>query len=469
MEENNPTLPSMTEDVVSNSNEERERKLFIQDLNKFMSDSGKPLSKIPIMGYKELDLYQLFKEVMLFGGFNEVVKNVGTWSKIWKRLANFDPSITDSSFRLKKNYERYLLEYEYKCRPEHRQQAVATEIDRLQKRSPQLRDQHSPSVSSWSHAPDSPYSPSLSISSLLNPLTLNSPVTQRKDKGASTPPPITKIPSNPNLMRVGEFGSPFMESPSSPLSSSEELLPSIRTKRQYKKKMESTLKPVPRDTDGSPVLPLDFGDFVLESLGTIIPRPPFVTDKHVWPVGYRISRLFRSMNTPETSVRYSCTIVDGGDKPLFVILAEDETKSIQSHSPSGAWKTVFSRISDKTGEELPPRKAINGSGRFGLQNPHVVHLIKELSESERPASFVFNNLPNVTNSPGISSPRKRKSSIDLSSEEHFNSAEEGNIKFPRVEKLKDSNDEIVFNSKEELDDLETAVATLNALKFCSVY
>jgi hypothetical protein len=116
------------ENIVSlSSSEERERKLFMQDLSKFMVEIGKPLSKIPIMGYKELDLFQLFKEVAAYGGFNEVVKNVGTWSKIWKRLANFDPSITDSSFRLKKNYERYLLEYEYKVLPEHRQQAIDME------------------------------------------------------------------------------------------------------------------------------------------------------------------------------------------------------------------------------------------------------------------------------------------------------------------------------------------------------
>ena len=42
-------------------------------------------------------------------------------------MGNFDPSITDSSFRLKKNYERYLLEYEYKIHPDHRQQAAEIE------------------------------------------------------------------------------------------------------------------------------------------------------------------------------------------------------------------------------------------------------------------------------------------------------------------------------------------------------
>jgi hypothetical protein len=62
-----------TEDIVSlSSAEERERKIFMGDINKFMAEIGKPLSKIPIMGYKELDLYQLFKEVTAYGGFTEV-------------------------------------------------------------------------------------------------------------------------------------------------------------------------------------------------------------------------------------------------------------------------------------------------------------------------------------------------------------------------------------------------------------
>jgi len=123
-----PQVPTPMEEQASLSGEEQERRVFLVDLNRYMAEVGKPLTKIPIMGYKELDLWQLYKEVTNCGGFNEVVKNVGTWSKIWKRLGNFDPSITDSSFRLKKNYERYLLEYEYRCFPEHK--AVALELEK---------------------------------------------------------------------------------------------------------------------------------------------------------------------------------------------------------------------------------------------------------------------------------------------------------------------------------------------------
>jgi hypothetical protein len=41
-----------------------------------------------------------------------VVENIGTWSRIWKSLPNYDKSITDSSFRLKRNYEKHLLDLE---------------------------------------------------------------------------------------------------------------------------------------------------------------------------------------------------------------------------------------------------------------------------------------------------------------------------------------------------------------------
>lgn len=53
-------------------NDEEERRNFTREIHRFMADIGKPLTKIPIMGYKELDLYQLFKEVVSYGGFSEV-------------------------------------------------------------------------------------------------------------------------------------------------------------------------------------------------------------------------------------------------------------------------------------------------------------------------------------------------------------------------------------------------------------
>lgn len=45
---------------------------FTEDLELFMTRIGRPIGKSPVMGYKELDLHQLFCEVMAHGGFSEV-------------------------------------------------------------------------------------------------------------------------------------------------------------------------------------------------------------------------------------------------------------------------------------------------------------------------------------------------------------------------------------------------------------
>jgi len=286
-----PNNLNEVEDLTNLSPEDRERKLFMQDLNRFMFENAKPLTKIPIMGYKELDLFQLFKEVMAYGGFNEVVKNVGTWSKIWKRLGNFDPSITDSSFRLKKNYERYLLDYEYNLNPESRRQG--SEIDRIIKR--------------------------------------------------------TKAPESKSEEKKSD------------------------KKKQRKRVNFSPYKEIVREKNGQPRLPiiLGGGELIIENLGSIIPRAPYVTEKHIWPVGFTSSRYFSSMKDPEKRVKYTSQIVDSGDRPQFIVSpADDPQNPIISHSPSSAWKTVLKRVIGKGApEETRKNISVSGALRFGLAHP----------------------------------------------------------------------------------------------------
>lgn len=314
-----------TQDIVSlsNSAEEKERKAFMQDINKFMSEIGKPLSKIPIMGYKELDLFQLFREVVAYGGFNEVVKNVGTWSKIWKRLGNFDPSITDSSFRLKKNYERYLLDYEYKVYPEHKQQAQEGDKQSLRK-------------------------------SAGDPTA--SPGEKRKSSKTANKQPKRKTISVPTYT-----------------------------------------KDLVRDkSTGAVRMPLALGDLTIECLGSIIPRSPFLTEKHIWPVGYVSARYFTSMINPDRRVKYTSKIVDGGDKPLFVVIAEDDQENpITSHSPSAAWRVALKRIALKTGNE---KIAVSGALRFGLSHPTVLSLIRELPNADSNLDYSLPSSPEGSDS-----------------------------------------------------------------------
>jgi len=382
-----------TENIVSLVHtEEWERKKFMGELNKFMAEIGKPLSKIPIMGYKELDLFQLFREVVSFGGFNEVVKNVGTWSKIWKRLSNFDPSITDSSFRLKKNYERYLLEFEYKSFPDHRKQAMEFE-----KHIQSKRGNHSGSDSNTSSPADSP---------VLKPKTDRSQTRRNKRKN---------------------FGA-------------------------YQ---------ISRERSGTVKLPLVLGELTIESLGTVVAKHPYVTEKHLYPIGFVSARFFSSMINPERRVKYTSQIVDGGDKPQFVVTAADEPiNPIVSNSPSGAWRTVLKRVMGKG--EQDKDISVSGALRFGLAHPVVSQLLRELPNADKCDEVAAMSL--------LSGDKKR-SFGDFSDSE---SSDEMMIDESSCKRIRSdpydayfSSRDVVLTSREEIDALESAVATLQALKYCS--
>jgi len=403
-----------TEDIVSLSSEERERKIFMGDINKFMAEIGKPLSKIPIMGYKELDLYQLFKEVTAYGGFIEVVKNVGTWSKIWKRLGNFDPSITDSSFRLKKNYERYLLEYEYKCFPEHKQQALEMEKQLLLKKSQRTGEQ-------------SPPSPSSPIDTLILP--------------------VAKKAKTSELMG--------------------------KSKAKKTKKAFSNYRDIGRDKSGVPKMPLSLGELTVECVGEIVPRSPYITEKHIWPVGFRSFRYFSSMRNPDQKVKYTSQIIDGGDKPQFMVTAEDDPDNpLISYSPSGVWRTVLKKVMTRSQTEEPRNISVSGTLRFGLAHPIVSHLIRELPNADLCKENGDSWSSSPSNSPSLG--RKRRTMSDDSETEE----KEESSKRPKRAALEDDEDYAVEEyesnlrgtSRTELEDLvQNAVVTLQALKYCAVY
>jgi len=346
-----------------NMNEERDRKHFTQEIHKFMAEIGKPLSKIPIMGYKELDLYQLYKEVTAHGGFNEVVKNVGTWSKIWKRLGNFDPSITDSSFRLKKNYERYLLEYEYKNFPEHRLQALEFQEKSSMKRSSSNNNLHLASSVSRPHSPTS-----------LHSSTLSSPIFSLNNSNTSS--------------------GIFHHSPESATSS-----PSVSRKSKGKKKRVTKSA---SSTSGSRTpsrsnsynnfavfngkMPLIVGDLTVECLGTVVPRVPYVSETHVYPVGFVSHRMYTSRINPEKQVRYTSMVVDAGDRPQFIVIPSDEVDQpiISNESPSDCWRTILQHFIDSNDHDAVTQKlSVSGHLRFGLSQPDVAALIRDLPNGDR--------------------------------------------------------------------------------------
>jgi len=224
-------------------------------------------------------------------------------------------------------------------------------------------------------------------------------------------------------------------------------------------------------------MPLSLGELTVDCLGKIVPHSPYITDKHIWPIGFRSNRYFSSMVNPDVRVKYTSQIIHGGDKPQFMVTAEDDVdNAIISYSPSGAWRTVLKRVMSKTGnDEARKNISVSGTLRFGLAHPIISQLIRELPGSENCKDNGGSWSSSPSNSPSL---RKRRSS-----DEDLSSSEDSEEITKRPKREVDDDDDfsvseydsyfsargVSFSSRKEIDDLESAVATLQALKYCAVY
>eukprot|EP00466_Bigelowiella_natans_P000174 jgi/Bigna1/66119/fgenesh1_pg.1_\ len=89
-----------------------EKKRFYASLSSFNRQIGRHISRNPTLGGKDLDLYRLYKEVSVRGGFERVVAVEGTWARIFRTLDNFSSTVTDASYRLRRYYQEFLFAYE---------------------------------------------------------------------------------------------------------------------------------------------------------------------------------------------------------------------------------------------------------------------------------------------------------------------------------------------------------------------
>lgn len=85
---------------------------FMESLEDFMAERGTPMTKVPTLGHKELDLFILYCEVVKRGGVEAVIA-----AKLWRSVADtldLPSTCTDSGFRLRRHYLNYLFPYERK-------------------------------------------------------------------------------------------------------------------------------------------------------------------------------------------------------------------------------------------------------------------------------------------------------------------------------------------------------------------
>ena len=87
------------------------RDRFMAEVTRLAAANGTPLVRVPEMGSRALDLYELYQRVTARGGLNVVVTNK-LWKPVAKELGIPLGSCTDYGYRLRRHYVRYLLPYE---------------------------------------------------------------------------------------------------------------------------------------------------------------------------------------------------------------------------------------------------------------------------------------------------------------------------------------------------------------------
>uniref|UniRef100_A0A8C5N6I7 AT-rich interaction domain 6 n=1 Tax=Gouania willdenowi TaxID=441366 RepID=A0A8C5N6I7_GOUWI len=83
---------------------------FLKDLFLFMTKRDTPIERIPHLGFKQIDLFLMFKTVNGLGGYQQV-----TAQQMWKQVYNAlggNPRSTSAATCTRRHYEKLLLPYE---------------------------------------------------------------------------------------------------------------------------------------------------------------------------------------------------------------------------------------------------------------------------------------------------------------------------------------------------------------------
>lgn len=98
------------EEKISEQGEEMTEESFLKDLYLFMKQRDTPIERIPHLGFKQIDMFLMYKTVKELGGYQQV-----TAQQLWKKVYNIlggNPRSTSAATCTRRHYEKLLLPYE---------------------------------------------------------------------------------------------------------------------------------------------------------------------------------------------------------------------------------------------------------------------------------------------------------------------------------------------------------------------
>ncbi|XP_070571344.1 AT-rich interactive domain-containing protein 4A-like isoform X2 [Ptychodera flava] len=103
-----------TDDEDSDDEYDEEKDRWLAELYKFMEERGTPINKPPVLGYRDLNLYKLYKLVQEMGGCKKLTDNQ-KWRTVYTKMGI--PVLNSAaSYNIKAAYNKYLYAFEDHCR-----------------------------------------------------------------------------------------------------------------------------------------------------------------------------------------------------------------------------------------------------------------------------------------------------------------------------------------------------------------
>ncbi|XP_060708534.1 AT-rich interactive domain-containing protein 4B isoform X2 [Hemiscyllium ocellatum] len=91
-----------------------EKENFLQQLYKFMEDRGTPINKRPVLGYRDLNLFKLYRLVHELGGFDSI-ESGAVWKQVYQDLG-IPVMNSAAGYNVKCAYRKYLCGFEDYCK-----------------------------------------------------------------------------------------------------------------------------------------------------------------------------------------------------------------------------------------------------------------------------------------------------------------------------------------------------------------
>ncbi|XP_064470937.1 histone-lysine N-methyltransferase 2C-like isoform X3 [Ornithodoros turicata] len=130
---------------------------------------------------------------------------------------------------------------------------------------------------------------------------------------------------------------------------------------------------------------LRVGSLIFLNIGQLLPHQlqAFHTPSCIYPVGFKVIRIYWSMHQLGARSRYFCSIKDLNGRPQFEIrVTENGKETVLTHlTPKGVWQKVLQPIENFRREAQAIKvfsNFITGEDLFGLTEPAIVRIIESL-------------------------------------------------------------------------------------------